>query len=138
MAHGVPTRLTSYTPSEGRRFGLTVGGAFLALALFFAWRTNTTAATVLALIGGTLAVGGLLIPSRLGPVHRGWMSLALLISKVTTPLVMGAIYWLVLTPTGVLRRTFGEDPLTRPPESDSYWRQHSAKVSGPRSMERPF
>lgn len=138
MAHGVSARLTSYTASEGRRFGLTVGAAFIALALVFAWRTNTTVAAILATIGGALALGGLLVPSRLGPVNRGWLRLALMISKVTTPLVMGAMYWLVLTPTGVLRRTFGKNPLASPPTGDSYWRRHSAAVTGPRSMERPF
>ncbi len=43
------------------------------------------------------------------------MELAHLISKVTTPIVMGVMYLLVLTPVGLLRRTFGGNPMVHQP-----------------------
>ena len=51
----------------------------------------------------------------LGPVERAWMGLAHAISKVTTPIVMGVMYLLVLTPVGLLRRRFGGNPLVHAP-----------------------
>ena len=117
MADPVPARLTA---AEGRKFGLTVGIAFLALATLVAWRGHAIVATTLGLLGAVLSVSGLLIPKRLGPVQRGWMALALAISKVTTPIVMGVVYFLVLTPTGILRRTLGRDPLV-PPAKGTVW-----------------
>ena len=119
MAAGIPTGLTA---SQGRRFGLTVGGAFLVFAAFAWWRGHATAMTLLATLGGGLSLAGLLIPTYLGPVERGWMKAAHLISKVTTPIVMGVMYLLVLTPVGLLRRLFGGNPMVHAPAQGSYWR----------------
>lgn len=119
MAAGVPARLTA---AQGRRFGLTVGGAFLLFAAIAWWRGHPTTTTVLGSLGGALAVAGLVIPTLLGPVERGWMKLAHLMSKVTTPIVMGVMYLLVLTPVGLLRRTFGGNPMVHTPEGGSYWK----------------
>lgn len=119
MAAGVPARLTA---AQGRRFGLTVGGAFLVFATIAWWRGHPTTFRVLAGLGGTLAVAGLVIPTFLGPVERAWMRLAHLLSKVTTPIVMGVMYLLVLTPVGFLRRTFGGNPMVHMAQNASYWK----------------
>ncbi len=118
MAGRVPARLTA---AAGRKFGLTVGIAFLVLAGIAFWRDNAVTTYVLGGLGGALALAGLVIPTRLGPVERGWMAIAHAISKVTTPIVMGAMYLVVMTPIGILRRTFGGNPMVHQPSGTSYW-----------------
>jgi Saxitoxin biosynthesis operon protein SxtJ len=118
LATGVPARLT---PAEGRKFGLLVGAAFLLLAAVF-WRgSHSTAAWISAVLGGGLVLGGALAPGRLGPVYRAWMALALAISKVTTPVFMGIIFFLVITPAGVLSRLVGHRPLIRRRDAGTFW-----------------
>lgn len=117
METRIPTRLTS---AEGRRFGFLVGGAFLLLGGISYWRGHQIAPVVLWVLGGTLVLAGLLIPGSLGPVHRRWMGLALLLSKVTTPIVMGAIYYGLFTPMGFVRRLIGRNALVRSP-GNSFW-----------------
>src|SRR5688500_11375622 len=124
VAHPVPARLTA---AAGRAFGLTVGIAFLALGALVAWRGHAVAAAALGLLGAVLSLAGLLIPHRLGPVQRSWMALAVAMSKVTTPIVMGVVYFLVLTPMGILRRTLGHDPLV-PPLEGTRWFARSAET----------
>ena len=119
MAARVPTRLTA---AQGRRFGLTVGGAFLVFTGIAWWRGHPTTTMVLGSLGGALTLAGLVIPTLLGPVERGWMALAHAISKVTTPIVMGVMYLLVLTPIGVLRRNAGGNPMEHRATNDSYWK----------------
>jgi len=119
MAAGIPARLT---PAQGRRFGLTVGGAFLVFAAIAWWRGHPTTTTVLGTLGGVLALAGLVIPTYLGPVERAWMGLAHLISKVTTPIVMGLMYLVALTPIGLLRRTMGGNPMVHEATDASYWK----------------
>jgi hypothetical protein len=128
MAARVPTRLTvpghaarRLTAAEGRRFGLTVGGAFLALGSFLWWRGRSVPGVIAATLGSTLILAGLLLPTRLGPVERAWMRLALAISRVTTPIFMGVVYGLVITPIAVLRRALGNNPLRHPADAASYW-----------------
>lgn len=123
MAAGVPARLTV---AQGRRFGLTVGGAFLVFAAIAWWRGSPTATNVFGALGAVLSVAGLAVPTMLGPVERAWMKLAHLISKVTTPIVMGVMYLLVLTPVGLLRRTLGGNPMVHTPDGGSYWKSRPA------------
>jgi hypothetical protein len=118
MAAGVSARLTA---AQGRRFGLTVGAAFLVFAALAWWRDHPTPSAILGSLGAALCVAGLVVPTHLGPVERAWMALAHYISKVTTPIVMGAMYVLVLTPAGLLRRRFGRNPMVHAAHNDSYW-----------------
>ena len=119
MAEGIPTRLTA---AAGRRFGWTVGGAFLLLAAIAWWRGHPLTMTVLGVPGALLVIAGAIVPTYLGPVERAWMTLAHLISKVTTPIVMGVMYMLVLTPIGALRRSVSGNPLVHPDRKSSYWK----------------
>lgn len=108
------------TAAEGRKFAFTVGAAFLVLGAFFLWRDKMMAAKVLGAIGGMLGVLGLVVPGQLGPLQRAWMGLAHLISKVTTPIFMGVVYFVVITPIALLMGALGKRPL-RPRPGASYW-----------------
>ena len=118
MAGPIPARLSR---REGREFGLTVGGALLVIAGILLWRQRQLAAYVVMLPGIMLMLAGLFLPTRLGPVRRAWMALAHAISKVTTPIVLGVIYFLLLTPIGLLMRATGRDPLRLPPDQSTRW-----------------
>jgi hypothetical protein len=110
------------TPREGRKFAFTVGTAFLVIAsVLYLWRGHVTVPGVLAGLGTALLLAGLVIPGRLGPVWRAWMGLALILSKVTTPIFMSVVYYLVMTPTGILRRLIGKNPVEHVATDGSYW-----------------
>jgi hypothetical protein len=66
------------------------------------------------------------------------MSFAQAISKVTTPVVMGAMYLLVLTPAGSLRRIIGGNPLVHQRGSHGYWRERPLGARRSKSMQRQF
>ena len=134
MARRVSTRLST---AEGRKFGLTVGGAFLAITAILWWRQHATAMLVTGSLGGALMLAGLLIPRHLGPVERAWMGLAHAISKVTTPIFMAVLYYLVLLPAGLIMRMFGNRPLVHPAGENGYWILRS-KGESPSTMERQF
>jgi hypothetical protein len=118
MATRIPARLTA---SEGRKFGLTVGIAFLALAGVAWWRGKETTSTILAILGGLLIFAGLILPTYMGPVQRFWMGIAHAISKVTTPIFLAVIYFVVIAPAGFVLRLFGHKPLSPSPDATTYW-----------------
>jgi hypothetical protein len=123
LERGVPARLT---PAEGRRFGLLVGGVFLVLGALLWRRSGVAAASVAMALAIALITAGLAVPTRLGPIYRGWMALANVISKVTNPLLMGVIFFLVLTPAGLLARLLGHRLLSRPRGAATYWQSRPA------------
>lgn len=65
-------------------------------------------ALVLAGIFGALAAW---VPTRLAPLNRLWTRFGLLLHKIVSPLVLGVLFFLVLTPTALLMRACGKDPL---------------------------
>jgi tellurite resistance protein TehA-like permease len=111
----------NYTASSGRKFGLTVGIAFAVIATVSFWRGHHTAPRISGAIALALVLAALAAPRALEPVERAWMKLAHLISRVTTPIFMGIVYFAVLTPIGIVRRTFGRNPLVHEPDGGSYW-----------------
>jgi hypothetical protein len=86
-----------------------------------AWRGRQSAGGAVAALGALLLVAGAVIPGRLAPVYRTWMALALAISRVTTPILMGIVYFGVLTPIGLVMRLAGRRVLTRPTGAATYW-----------------
>lgn len=127
---------TEFTASDGRKFAFPVGTAFLVLAGILFWREKETAMRVMIGLGSTLYVVGAIIPGYLGPVYRGWMKMALLISKVTTPIFMSIVYFLVLTPTGIVMRILGRKPMEHPMQDDSFW--HSTEGRPASDLTRQF
>jgi Saxitoxin biosynthesis operon protein SxtJ len=108
LAQRSPARLT---PREGRKFALTLAVAFGVLAGVAWWRESPRATLVFGAVAGAFALGGLLVPGKLGPVYRAWMGFAHALSRITTPIFMGVVYFLVITPIAVIRRTLGGNPL---------------------------
>lgn len=118
MAAGISARLSA---GEGRKFGLTVGGAFAVLGGIAWWRGRAAVAVSFWAVGGLLILAGLAVPTSLGPVQRAWMGVAHAISKVTTPVFMGVVYFVVLTPVGVIMRALGRNALTTHRGRQSVW-----------------
>jgi hypothetical protein len=137
LATGIPARLTA---AEGRRFGLTVGAAFLALGAVAAWRGRPHTALAFGGVGTVLVLAGVVIPGRLGPVFRGWMGLAHLLSKVTTPIFLGVVYFGVFTPVGLVMRLCGRRPLDSkvPAGAASRWIARAADARQRSDMQRQF
>ena len=123
-----------------RRFGLAVGGVFVALGTLLAWKAEWAPgawAVGLLVLGGALVTFGLAAPRLLGGPYRAWMAFALALGVVMSRVLLTAFFFLVLTPAGWARRTFGQSPVrTRPdPAADSYW-QRRERPSGSERLER--
>lgn len=123
LAERLPARLSA---REGRRFAFPVGLAFLALAALLRWRGRETLPLFLGGLGAGLLAAGLLLPARLGPLQRAWMGLAHGISRVTTPIFLGVVYFLTIVPIGLLRRAFGHNGLVRRERGGGYWVERPA------------
>lgn len=118
MSAAGPPRLTR---RAGRRFAFTLGMAFLLLGGLSYWRGHEAAPRVLGSLGVAFLAAGTVIPGRLDRVYRAWMAVGHGLSKVTTPIVLGILYFLVLTPMRLLLALSGRHPLRHGARDGSYW-----------------
>lgn len=84
---------------------------------------------------------GLARPRWLAPCNRAWLRLGLLLHRIVSPVVMGALYYAVITPTGLIMRALGKDPLRLRYDQDatSYWvRRPPPGGPSPESMKYQF
>lgn len=66
---------------------------------------------------------GLVWPAGLAPLNKLWFKFGLLLHKIMTPLIMGIMFYGLITPIGLLMRMTGKDPmrLRDVPETTSHW-----------------
>ncbi len=122
-----------------RKFGLVTGGIIAGLFGFlFPWLLDTSWVYWPWTVAGILVLWGLAAPKTLGPIYRLWMQAGLLLSRVTTPVVLAMVFYLVIVPVAVVMRAARHDPMARRFEKrvDTYrvWSRKPAKEN----MERPF
>ena len=124
-----------------RQFGLMVGGV---LALIGLWKLyqgkHETARLILWSVGGALMVTGAVVPKLLTPVYWIWMKLAHLLGWVNTRLLLGIIFFVIITPMAIVMRIFGRDALNQKIDKDanSYWIPRSPIKSVKEHCERQF
>ncbi len=122
-----------------RQFGLTfaaiVGGLF---GLVLPWLLERPWPLWPWIVAGVFVLWAVLRPGSLRLTYRLWMRLGLLINAVMTRLVLGVVFYAVVSPTGLVARLRGHDAMARRwlPDAASY-RVASAKLD-PDHMEKPF
>lgn len=107
-----------------RGFAWVMLGAFALLGVG-ALRRHAPLGMALAPVGVGLALVLLAraAPRSLVGVYRAWMALGEALGRVTTPLLLGLVFALVLVPTRLLLALMRKDPLTRRPDraAPTYW-----------------
>jgi len=107
-----PGKATSVTHFQIRSFAFPLGGIFALLGLW-PWIWHGTDVRVWALlISGALIIPGILFPRILTPAYRGWMVFADKLAWFNTRVLLGFIFYGVLTPIGLVRRVFGKPSFT--------------------------
>ncbi|HEY0726218.1 MAG TPA: SxtJ family membrane protein [Pyrinomonadaceae bacterium] len=121
-----------------KEFGLIVGGVFVLLGLWWLYRGKfATAAYVLSAAGSILVLCGLVFPRGLTVPRRLWMKLAEAMSFVSSRIILAIIFFLVMTPIGLVKRATGWDPLQRRSATgDSFWQPYPKR--DPRHYEKMY
>lgn len=121
-----------------REFGIITGGVVATLfGVFFPWLLERAWPIWPWVFFGVLAFWGLTFPMTLRPIYRLWMRFGILMSRVTTPLLMGMVFFLAITPLGIIRRLLGKDSLNREFTDAESYRNPSNKAPID-NLKRPF
>jgi hypothetical protein len=122
-----------------RSFGLVFAAAFLVIAFLPLVRSAPVRWWALVATAG-FALAALVAPSVLRPLNQIWFKFGIALHHVINPIVMGAIFFVAVTPTALIMRAFGKDPLRleRDRTVATYWVARERPAPAPRSMTRQF
>jgi hypothetical protein len=107
---------------ELRRFGITVGSVLAIIGFWPAlWRVEPPRYW-LVVPAGTLLTLGLFAPALLRKPFALWMRVAFALGWINTRVLLTVLFYLVLTPTAVIMKLVGFDPMNRKflEKEDSY------------------
>ena len=115
--------------SSNRSFGFVFFIVFLLISIYPA--INDKDIRVWSLIVSSIfLILGLINSNILTPLNKIWFKFGILLGSFVSPIVMGIVFFLVVTPTSLLMRIFGKDVLKlKKNNSKSYW----IEKSGPKS-----
>ena len=121
--------------SSNRSFGIVFFVVFLLIALF-PIIYNSEIRLWSLVISFIFLVLGLLNSKILSPLNKLWFKFGILLGKIISPIIMGIIFFLIVTPIGLIMRLLGKDVLNlRYNDYKSYW----IEKTGPKSkMKNQF
>ena len=121
--------------SSNRSFGIVFFVVFLLIALYPLTYGGEIRIWSL-IISLIFLILGLLNSKILAPLNKIWFKFGILLGKIVSPLIMGIIFFLVVTPIGLIMRLFGKDVLNlKYNNNKSYW----IEKNGPKSkMKNQF
>ena len=122
-----------------RDFGLITGTLFvlifgLALPWKFEWQWPIWPWVILAVLSFMAFVA----PLQLQPVYRVWMRIGMAIGSVVSRIILAFVFFLVVTPIGLLMRSTGKDPMNRELDVDTPSYREAISENKSNSFDRPF
>lgn len=125
---------------SNRNFGFLFAGVFALLSAYAAYH-NADALKVYGWLAAGAAVGLVAVaaPSMLTPFNKAWMRLGDLMGKVVSPLVLGIIFFVLITPIALVTRLFGRDELRlKLTNAHSFWIDRTAPGPDGDSFKNQF
>ena len=125
--------------SDFRKFGITIGLFLMILAGFLFWRGRESF-EILLVSGIVLFVLGLTIPIILKPIYWIWMVLAVILGWIMTRVILGLLFYVVITPIGLFSRLSRSKfrNLNWDKSKDTYWNYRTTKQLTNEDYERQF
>lgn len=130
---------TKVDVKELRKFALTLFCALGILGGILVWRRRNTG-FVLWGIGSSALLGAWVEPNVFKPVYKYWMKMALALGFISSHVILALVYYLVLTPMGLLMRLLGKNPLVLRPDKGlkTYWMTKEAGNYDKQRCEKMF
>ncbi len=122
-----------------RSFGLLMAIALGVVGLIVSWRGGESWIWLWSL-GALFLAGALALPRALAPVHKVWMGLAIPLGWIMTRLILTLVYFVAITPIGLIGRLFGKSFLDQDIDRSraSYWESREDRTRGEESYRRQF
>jgi len=127
------------TKRDLRKFGVTVGGVLLIIAVFLFYFEKPSA-IYFAIIGSLLFISGLTFPQFLKPLNKIWMGLAIVLGFFMSRLILTLLFYIALTPISLIAKLVGKKfmILKYDKSAKSYWEKRTIIQKKQIDYERQF
>ena len=122
------------SPTERKQlvaFGIIMSGAFAVAGWIFALNA-------LYVVAAAFVLFALLTPRALTPAYRPWMRLAEGLGWVNTRILLVLIFYLVVSPIGLVLRLFRRSPIAANEQNGSFWAAPPKHSWGDKHFEKQF
>lgn len=129
----------SITSKELRKFGLVISGILSVIAIILYYKGSIH----FWWIGGfgiLFLTLGLISPTTLKHVYKLWMGFAIVLGHIVSSIILSLIFYLVITPMGIVLRILGKDYMNRSfsKKEGSYWIKKGKREFNPSSYEKMY
>lgn len=114
---------------SNKSFGVMFGVIFLLATAYMVASDKSTLTQFFTFVAGVATViVAFKAPAILTKPNLYWMKFSLLLARVVSPIVLGVLFYLLISPLAIVLRIFGRDQLLiKPQESSSFWKIRNSK-----------
>ena len=121
--------------SSNRSFGILFFIVFLGIGLW-PLKNNNDPNYILLGLSSIFLILGIINSKLLNPLNKAWVKFGEILGMIIAPIVMGLIYFIILTPISLLVRLFGKDLLKlKKNKSSTYWIKREKNIG---NMDKQF
>jgi len=122
-----------------KKTGLTLGVVLILIALLL-WYLGKSSFTYFSITGGLFVILAIVAIPVLRPFHKLWMMLALLMGFVMSRVILTILYYLVLTPIGLVAKIVGKKfmPLGFDKNASTFWEKRNLAAKQQIDYDRQF
>lgn len=107
---------------SNKKFGLTFAVIFLLIAIFFMINLNQFISLIFLGLSSLFIASAFILPKILYYPNLAWFYFGLLLGRVISPIILGIIFFIIITPVSIVSRLFGRDALfLKKVDKVSYW-----------------
>ena len=124
---------------SNHKFGWFFAFVFSLGAAYAFWKDAAIWAAAFSALTVTFIAVTVAAPKLLAPLNRLWFSLGMLLGKIVSPIVLGLIFFVMITPVAMVTRWFGRDELRlKRTTKISYWLNRKPPGPTSDSFKRQF
>ena len=133
------SRVQQVRGASNRAFGWTFVAVFLIVG-FWPLASGGGLRWWSLVVGAVVMLVTLAAPALLTFPNRQWLRFGALLHRIVSPVILAIMFYIVITPMGLLMRALGKDSLRlrRDNSSDTYWIRRDPPGPEPRSMSKQF
>ena len=129
----------SFNMPSNARFGWFFSGIFAMAALYYYSQQMSIVAGFLSIVFVVCVAATIAFPQALMPLNRIWYQFGILIGKLVNPIILGIIFFMLITPMSILMRMFGRDELKiKKSRRKSYWVERIPAGPAPESFNNQY